>query len=182
MTAQRARDRPREGLAPGPGSFGRRSGAVAARRERPSGHRRTAGSRPPPRTTTGPRHRRGSVQRLRPWLAEIIVLARVEGRRARRRRQAHSLPAGRRTPGILALLLRPAATPPVLAERVRQPGPHRDQPPHRLQRPRPPPAPGSRNIAPSGTPTAARAPGIAAGTPSPPASSSAGASIPPSGR
>ena len=55
---------------------------------------------------------------------------------------------------------------------------------HRTSSSDPPRSPGSgsRNAAPSATPTAARAARTGAGTPSRPASSSAAASIPPSGR
>ena len=119
---------PRAGARP----FAKRARVDRLARDPPARHRRTAGSRPrrahrPGRDTAAGRERtRGSARRLhRPSSC----------RRSPARPPAGSpaAPAGRRTPGTSA---RPAARDlvPGRPQDVGQPGPRRDQPPHRIQR------------------------------------------------
>ena len=141
-----------------------------------------AGSRPLRAPATGPRPRRGSVVFFGDRLAEVIGLARVEGRAARRRHEPQPHQRGRRTTGHPGPSAGARGDPsPRRPQHVRQTRPtprSATAPPPATH---PPPGSGTRSAAPSGSPTAARAARTAAGTPSRPASSSAAASTPPSG-
>ena len=135
----------------------------------------------PARTPTGPRPRRGCARGAQAVIRCSHRLTRVEDRRQPSRHEPQPHQRHRRTPGTPATAPEPtAAQSRTRPEHVRQPGTQRDQPPHQLQphragRAQEPVRPHLLE-----TRRQARAAGTAAGTPSPPASSSAVASIPPS--